>query len=149
VEEIEIALEEGAAIGAEAGTRIRATPATHGRDTVAVRFDAAGASVCHSSDTTPSAAVAHLARGADMLFHDCAGPHRSRDAFSTSHSSAHEAAEVAADAGVGALVLMHLGAVDDAVLEECVREAERGFSGAVILAHDGATWTLTSTPQQR
>lgn len=145
VEGIEIDLEEGAEISAEAGTRIRVTPAAHGRDTVAVRFDTGEASVCHSSDTRPSAAVVRLAHGADMLFHDCAGPHRLKDGFSTSHSSAREAAEVAADAGVGALVLMHLGAVEGAVLEECVREAESSFPGAVILPHDGATWALPAT----
>lgn len=145
VKGIEIALEEGAEIGAAAGTRIRAAPAAHGRDTVAVRFDAAEASVCHSSDTTPSVAVVRLARGADMLFHDCAGPHRLKGGFAASHSSAREAAEVAADAGVGTLVLMHLGALEGAVLEECVREAESGFSGVVILPHDGAAWVLPST----
>ena len=149
VEGIEIALEEGAEISKEAGTRIRVTPAAHGRDTVAVRFDTGEASVCHSSDTTPSVAVVRLARGADMLFHDCAGPHRLQGGFSTSHSSAREAAEAAADAGVGALVLMHLGALEGAVLEECVREAESGFSGVVILPHDGATWRLPSTAGQR
>lgn len=142
---IEIALEERTEIDVAAGTTIRVAPAAHGRDTVAVRFDAGEASVCHSSDTTPSPAVVRLARGADMLFHDCAGPHRMRAGFSSSHSSAREAAEAAADAEVSRLVLMHLGALDNTVLEECVREAESGFSGEVILAHDGATWVLPST----
>ncbi len=138
----EIPLTEDAAIVAAEGLSIRTTPAAHGRDTASVRFETGSAAVCYSSDTRPSEAVERLARGADMLLHDCAGPHRRREEFGVSHSSAREAAQVAANAGVGGLVLMHLGARDRAELDECVEEAQATFAGTVIAAHDGGCWKL-------
>ncbi len=117
--------------------RITATGVAHTCDTVALRFETQAAAVCYSSDTRPCAAVTRLATGADVLLHDCGGPHRLRSAFSASHSSARDAGNVANDAGVRKLVLMHLGARDEATLKECQLEAQTAFGGPVDLAIDG------------
>jgi ribonuclease Z len=142
LELVEIALEEGREIVRSEGLRIRSAPACHGRDTVALRFDVAGASVCHSSDTRPCAVVERLARGVDMLFHDCAGPHRLRGSFADNHSSAREAARAAAAAEARVLVLLHLGVRDEELVQECEREAREHFAGTVLAAVDGARWKL-------
>ncbi|MGD8331009.1 MAG: MBL fold metallo-hydrolase, partial [Acidobacteriota bacterium] len=113
-----------------------------GRDTVAVRFDVVDASLCYSADTRRCDNVARLALGADMLLHDCAGPQRLSERFSDGHSSAREAGEIAAAAGVSCLVLLHLGVSEPTLVEECGREAAGVFGGEVIVASDGARWRL-------
>jgi len=138
----EIELGEDTEVVAGAGLRISATPTLHGRDTVALRFDTETASFCYSSDTRPSPAVQGLARRADLLLHDCGGPHRLRDEFTINHSSAREAAAVASAAGVARLSLMHLGSRTDEDLAECLTEAQAGFDGPVALARDGECYVV-------
>lgn len=143
LELVELALEEDIELDAGGGARIRFAPAEHGRDTVSVRFDAGeGAALCHSSDTRPCDALVRLARGADMLFHDCGGPHRLRERFAANHSSAREAGQTAEAAGVDLLVLLHLGVDRSELVEECVAEARGAFGGQVVAASDGARWRL-------
>lgn len=137
-----VSMQPGVELVATGRMTIRGTPAAHSRDTVALRFDGYGASVGHSSDTRPSEAVAELARDADLLFHDCAGPHRLRDGFSVNHSSALEAARIAAAAGARRLVLIHLGREADELLGEVLDEARGSFTGDVVAAGDGDLFRL-------
>ena len=136
-----IEIEEGFVV-VDGALRLLASPATHGRDTVALRFESGGVAVCHSSDTCPSEAVARLAGGAGLLFHDCGGPHRLRDGFSDSHTSAREAGEIAASAAAERLVLIHLSG-GDAGLSESLEEASEAFPGGVELAVDGRSYRIT------
>jgi ribonuclease Z len=138
----EIPVTEPGEILSLSGLRITTTGVAHTCDTVALRFETEAAAICYSSDTRPCAAVTRLATGADILLHDCGGPHRLRSAFSAGHSSALEAGNVATDAGVGKLVLMHLGARDEATLKECQLEAQTAFGGPVDLAMDGMRWVF-------
>ncbi len=138
----EIPIGEGSEVLRTEDLRITSSPTEHSRDTVALRFETAWAAVCYSSDTRPSEAVTRLAAGADLLLHDCAGPHRLRNAFSANHSSALEAARVAAGAGVRMLALMHLGPRDEDILQECRAEAEAEFGRPVDLALDGMRWLV-------
>lgn len=137
-----IELSEGIEVDGDRGLAITACPTEHGRDTVALRFAVASAAFCHSSDTRPSAAVAALASGADLLLHDCAGPHRLRQEFEANHSSALQAAEVAMASGVGKLVLIHLGPDGAELLNEALEEAQSAFTGPVELAFDGAVYQV-------
>lgn len=144
VRHVEIRVGEAIEVLRTEGLTITASATEHTRDTVALRFETATASVCYSSDTRPCAAVTRLAAGVDILLHDCAGPHRLRDAFSASHSSALEAARVAAAAGARKLVLMHLGARDEDILKECQAEAEAALGRPVDLALDGMRWVVSN-----
>jgi ribonuclease Z len=137
-----IEMVEGFEVVAGDGMRILAAPTAHGRDTAALRLEAGGASLCHSSDTRPCDAVAALAREAGLLLHDCGGPHRLRDDFAANHSSAREAGEIASAAGVARLVLVHLGVAEEALLAECLEEAGSAFEGPVELGCDGARYAL-------
>lgn len=132
---------EGAEVAASGEFSIRCSPARHGRETVSVRIDVAGASVCYSSDTRPNEATTALARGVDLLLHDCGGPQRRAESFGGDHASAAEAGGVATRAGVGRLVLMHLG-TEGADEEECLAEARASFDGEVDAARDGDRWVL-------
>lgn len=116
--------------------RISATPVAHrDKDTRALRFDnrASGRSIVYSADSEPCPALVCLAKDAGILIHEATGEH-------AGHSSPAQAAEVARDAGVARLVLIHypvLG-VD---LEGWLSQAA-GFPGPVTLAHDGDVYPL-------
>jgi ribonuclease Z len=69
----------------------------------------AGRKVVYSGDTKPSTRIIELARGADVLIHDCTLDSSHSDIASDfGHSTAAEAAMVAREAGVGMLFLVHL-----------------------------------------
>jgi ribonuclease BN (tRNA processing enzyme) len=134
----EIPLEPGWIVDEDELLRVTATPVRHGRDTVGLRFDAAGTGIVHSSDTLPSEPLVELARGAAVLLHDCGGLHADRaEGFGQHHSSAREAGEVAARAVAGQLVLMHLGSDDPAWLRALEQEAAAAFGRPVHAARDG------------
>ena len=116
--------------------QIFASPAAHGRDTVALRFQAGEVAVCHSSDTRPCDAVEDLAHDARILLHDCGGLHRHRSDFDHGHSSALEAGQIASAAGIAKLVLIHLNVDADRQAEDLIAEAEAAFEGEVVLACD-------------
>ncbi|MFL7809667.1 MAG: MBL fold metallo-hydrolase, partial [Anaerolineae bacterium] len=112
-------------------TRAQA-PAVHaGNDTIAVRFDdlADDRSFVYSADTEPAETVVRLAAGADLLLHEATGSH-------AGHSSPEDAAEVARDAGVERLALIHYPVIDTD-LEAWRRRAAERFPGPVTLAQDG------------
>jgi ribonuclease Z len=116
--------------------RITASPGVHLQvQTLALRFDntSTGRSIVYSADTEPCAAVARLAEGADILLHEASGEQRG-------HSSPSQAAEVALEAGVGSLVLIHYP-VRGIDLESWRLEACR-FAGPVSLAKDGDIYRL-------
>jgi ribonuclease BN (tRNA processing enzyme) len=120
----------------------------------ALRFDCPDRSIVFSGDTSKSANVVALAKGADILVHEVEDmrlvekmirgmPGRNLEAGLRHHYETHTApeavGEVAAAAGVGTLVLSHFAPnVDDpdfnpAALVEAVR---KNFQGRVVVGHD-------------
>lgn len=67
-----------------------------------------GASVAYTGDTMKSAEVTEAVRKVDILFHEATFSEEDRDKFDWGHSSAKDAAEVAKEADVGRLFLIHL-----------------------------------------
>jgi ribonuclease Z len=110
--------------------RIVSFPVTHYVPTIGLRFEfpRSGKVVAYTSDTAPTANVAWLAQGADILLHEAAGA-------AEGHSSAAQAGEMARQAKVKALYLIHYptGGRDSSGL---VREAQQHFDGPVVLAED-------------
>ena len=98
-----------------------------------------GRTLVYSGDTRPSLAVMEAARGADLLVHEATfGGDEAERARETGHSTAAEAARVAADAGVHRLALTHISPRYTREAQELLAEAQAVFPETVI-ARDGMT----------
>ncbi len=97
--------------------------------------------VVYSSDTQPCNTVVALARGADTLVHEATFPDRHRGRFGT-HSTAGEAGEIAARAGVRRLILAHVEADYHEELDAMAQEARRRFGGIVEIARELVPYPL-------
>ena len=106
----------------------------------AARFDfaptdtAPAFSIVYSGDTTPTAAVTNLARGADLLIHEATASETLGMSNWGVHSTAREAGRIAAEAGVKALAMVHRmpGPAD-----VWAQEAGEAFSGRIFVPQAG------------
>lgn len=94
-------LTPGAPVADFGGLVVHASPVDHPVPTIGLRFECDGTSLAYSCDTAPADAVVELARAADLLVHEGTGH------LPGVHSSPEEAANVAARAEAGRLVLVH------------------------------------------
>ncbi len=110
--------------------KIISSPVRHLIPTIGLRFDFHPTKkvLAYSCDTEPCTQVVRLAEGADVLIHESAGE-------LVGHSSASQAAEVASQAEVGSLYLIHYptGRFSSGDL---VAEARKKYQGPVALATD-------------
>jgi len=139
---------EGFAIGTPGdGTpgdfALTASPNAHGSmPNMALRFEAPGRpTVVYSSDTEPCAAVEALARGAHTLIHEATFSER-RPRGIGAHSTAAQAGEIAARAGVTRLILAHIDAGLHGELDALREEARARFSGEVEIARELVPYPL-------
>jgi ribonuclease Z len=105
------------------------SPVRHMIPTIGLRVEFKNKKVfAYSCDTEPCEQVVHLAAGADVLVHESAGASRG-------HSSPAQAAEIAAQAEVGRLLLIHYPNGPYRTTD-LVAEARTRFQGDVALAED-------------
>lgn len=111
--------------------RIFASPVRHLIPNIGLRMECieTGKSLAYSCDTEPCQEVVRLAAGADLLIHECSGA-------TLGHTSAEQAAEIATQAEVNSLYLIHYPNGDTSRL---VQDARRKFAGPVTLAEDFMT----------
>jgi ribonuclease Z len=113
---------------------LRAFPSCHSLPTTgySMTLEPGAVSLVYSADTEPCLAVAEAARGADTLVHEATVLEPERG-----HSTPAQAAEVAAAAGAGLLVLVHLPEVLIRNPGPALAEAAAFFPGEIRLAADG------------
>lgn len=97
-----------------------------------------GAVIAFSGDTMPLPELAALARGADVLIHEASLPPQAVPDVRWGHSRASDAAQIAREAGVKQLRLVHVGGGHRAAS----LEAAQAIFPATQLAAMGETLTL-------
>lgn len=112
------------------GWRITASPVRHLIPNIGLRieFQPTGKTVVYSSDTEPCQQVVRLAQGADVLLHEATGE-------SQGHSSAAQAGDIARQAKVKRLFLIHYP-TGEFVNGSLIPQGEKTFQGPVSLAED-------------
>ena len=138
-------LVEGVAWGTD-GVEVRAAPTDHRpvEPSIAFRIDHDGTAVVVAGDTVPCETLDRLCDGADALVHTVlradvlsAVPNQRIQDILDYHSSVEQAAQTAARAGVGTLVLTHyVPAIPPGGEGEWRALAEAHFSGRVELGDD-------------
>jgi ribonuclease BN (tRNA processing enzyme) len=107
----------------------------HSMPNAGLRLQAAGTVLAYTGDTGPSPDLPALAQDADLFIAEASYPEHVPDDFADRLSSASQAGQVAAAAGVGQLVLAHLMPETDP--DAAVRAAAASYDGSITVAAPG------------
>ena len=111
--------------------KILSSPVQHMIPTLGIRIEYMGGKfvAAYSADTIPVPETVRLAADADVLIHEAAGT-------TFHHSTASQAGEIASQAGVKALYLIHYPSAEVISPESTLGDAKKTFPGDVFLAED-------------
>lgn len=117
--------------------RVLSAPVEHGIPGIAYRIETGEGTVVIGGDTRACKSLIELAKGADLLIHECSFPDDMVElARRTNHSAASEVGEVANQAGVKKVVLTHLFPLWKGREKEMVKSVNSKFGGEVVASHD-------------
>lgn len=121
---------EGVQILEQEGLVVLASPVRHVIPTIGLRLEICDGekTIAYSCDTEPCPEVVRLAEGAQILIHEATGEE-------VGHSSARQAGEVAAEAGVELVYLVHYP-IMGVSKRQLLDDGRVSFSGDVIVAED-------------
>ena len=114
--------------------RVLTAEMRHPVPTLGMRIEADGSVLAYSADTGPTEALVELARGADVLLAEATWP-RDVEGLPPLHLSAAQAADHAARAEAGRLVLTHIWPTNDR--SAAAEQASARFAGEVTVAEEG------------
>lgn len=111
--------------------KILSSPVQHMIPTIGIRIEYGDGEfvAAYSSDTSPVPETVKLAADADVLIHEATGS-------TLHHSTASQAGEIALQAGVKALYLIHYPPAEMISPDSTLSEAQKTFPGDVYLAED-------------
>ena len=127
------------------GERVQLGPTTSGcpflvdhlPGAVGWRIESAGIAIVFSGDTKFSPNLPEWARGARLLIHEALSTDRDREqTYRRGHSTAAEAGQAAALAGVSELILTHIDSPFHRNMQPLVEEARQHFAGPVRAVND-------------
>lgn len=116
------------------GLTLRFARSHHSVPAVSVRVEVDGVSLVYSGDSAGGPDLIDIARDADLFLCEATWAGDARDYPPGIHLTAADAGAIAAEAGVGKLVLTHLTGGTDP--QRVLAEASRTFDGPVELAQD-------------
>jgi ribonuclease BN (tRNA processing enzyme) len=122
-----------------AGFTVTTDLVEHPCEAYGVRIERAGRSLCYTGDSGPCDALLRLAHRVDTLLAEASwtdGPDRPEKL----HLSGRQAGELAAEAGVGRLVVTHVPPWTDR--DSVFAEARAAFAGDVVLAEAGSAYRI-------
>ena len=121
--------------------RVRFRPVPHFTETFAMLISSTNGSgrIVYGADSSPTDALAELARGADLILVEATLPRPERTGV-RGHLTPGEAGEHARAAGAKRLVLVHIS--DELDADWARREAEQSFGGRVEVAMEGASYEV-------
>ncbi len=124
--------------------RVRSAATCHSAASQAYRFDCeeVGRALTYSGDTGPCDEVAGLAQGCDLLIHEATYLHVQEPMYG--HSTAGQAAQIAAAAGCGALALVHRDREQPEALDLYEAEVRAYYNGLWWLPYAGQTVILSA-----
>jgi ribonuclease Z len=127
---------------AAAGLGYRLARGQHSAPSYALRLDwNSGQSMVYSADTGPAPAIGRLAAGVDLLVHDCFYLF-AEDGGTPGHTAANQVGQLAAQAGVKTVALVHRMLTDPSQPEQYRVEAARYFGGEILTPHAGDQFTF-------
>jgi ribonuclease BN (tRNA processing enzyme) len=121
--------------------RINFAPTTHFIDAYGMRFsgEEGAGHIGYSSDTAPDERVVGLLRGVELALVEATEVRYAEPGEGKGHLTARLAGELAREAGVERLLLVHY---PESMGEEIAAEASKGFGKAAELARQGRSYTV-------
>jgi ribonuclease Z len=137
------------------GARVQLGPTTSGcpflvdhlPGAVGWRIESAGMAIVFSGDTTFSPNLPEWASGARLLIHEALSTDRDREqTYRRGHSTAAQAGQAAAWAGVSELLMTHIDSPFHRNMQPLVDEARQHFAGPVRAVNDLDQVTIGVSP---